>query len=538
MGALAKIAAMLPGRPSGPDGAGGRPQPSASRGGYFQGEMNPFMWSWRPALRDSRDDVRQSYSLAVARAIDAIHNSGWLAGAVDQLTVATVGTGLRLNCKPDTEALGWTPDTGAKWGRFVERRFEAWSNNPLECDMAGRSTRGQIEAKALKSFLATGETVTTLRFKRRSVSRTRTKLQQWQSFRLSQTTAGLNLFQGVWLNDDGMPVGYRFRPAMYPGLSPEVNVQEFDVPARDGAGRPVVVHTFDGEIGQVRGISPLTPVLKIVRQYDQQADATLQTSLLQTIFAATVQSEAPTDQILEALQSQEEQASQENKGAPIDPFFGARNAWYRGTKIDLGTFGRIAHLFPGDKLEFKRNEHPNGNYEAFAKFLLREIAACLGMTFEDFSGDYSGASYAAINNATSIKWPIVVYRRTNIVQPISQAAYEAWLEEEIAAGTVPFPGGLDGFLANRAAAVRSEWRGPPKPQADLLKQAKAVETLLGTGTVSRSAVCSDMGTSYADVAHELAEEMALRKELKLPEPGALPAPDDALSDKLVTEKDD
>ena len=102
---------------------------------------------------------------------------------------------------------------------------------------------------------------------------------------------------------------------------------------------------------------------------------------------------------------------------------------------------------------------------------------------------------------------------------------------------MPFPGGLDGFLANRPAAVRSEWRGPPKPQADLLKMSKAYETLLGTGTVSRSAVCADMGTSYTDVAHELAEEMALRRELGLPEPGALP-PDDALSDKLVTEKDD
>ena len=514
----------------------GRP---TARSGYMTGGPNSFFWSWRPALRDSRDEVRTAWVPAASRAIDAIHNSGWLAGAVDQVVASTVGPGLRLNARPDVTALGWTPEEGSKWARRVEKRFEAWANSPLECDAAGRDTLGKMTAKAFRSYLATGEAVATLPWIERAVSRTRTKVQQWQSHRLSQTTLGLNLFQGVWMDRNGMPVGYRFRPAMYPGLSPEISVVEIDVPARDRQGRPLVIHAYDGDIGHVRGISPLTPALKVMRQFDQLADATLTAALIQAIFAATVQSDAPTQEVLDALQSKEEQdgKAEAPPGGSFDDLFGARHSWYQNTKIDLGQFGKIAHMFPGDKLEFMRSEHPNGNYEAFAKFLLREVARCLGVTFEDFTGDYTGSSYASINNATSIVWRVVEYRRAHVLVPFVQPIYESWLEEDIDAGLTPFPGGLDGFLQHRAAACQADWRGPPKPQSDLLKTAKAYDTLLGTGTVSRSAVCADQGTSYVDVAHELADEIALRKELGLPEPDAQAA-DDPLADKLVTEPEE
>jgi hypothetical protein len=77
---------------------------------YMRGGQSPFFFNWNPALRDQRDEVRVSYVEAAARAIDAMHNSGWIAGAVDQSISSTIGTGLRLAARPDREALGWTAD--------------------------------------------------------------------------------------------------------------------------------------------------------------------------------------------------------------------------------------------------------------------------------------------------------------------------------------------------------------------------------------------------------------------------------------------
>src|SRR5204862_7920174 len=125
---------------------------------------------------------------------------------------------------------------------------------------------------------------------------------------------------------------------------------------------------------------------------------------------------------------------------------------YDNTKIDLGRHGKIAHLAPGDELKFNTSEHPNATYDAFAKFLLREVARCLGLTYEEFTGDYAGATYSSVRMATSGIWMITIYRRVNIVAPFLNPIFEAWLEEDIENGWTPFPGGVGGFIANRTAA--------------------------------------------------------------------------------------
>jgi hypothetical protein len=104
---------------------------------YMKGNASPFFFNWRPSLRDARDDVREAYMTAAARAIDAIHNSGWLTGAINQSIASTMGDGLRLASKPDAKALGWTQDE-ADVGRRRRTRFEAWANCPMECDAARR----------------------------------------------------------------------------------------------------------------------------------------------------------------------------------------------------------------------------------------------------------------------------------------------------------------------------------------------------------------------------------------------------------------
>ncbi|MBR7560535.1 hypothetical protein KC218_28710, partial [Mycobacterium tuberculosis] len=74
-------------------------------------------------------------------------------------------------------------------------------------------------------------------------------------------------------------------------------------------------------------------------------------------------------------------------------------------------------------------------------------------------------------------WPITLTRRIFVAVPLVQPVYEAWHEERIESGRQGFPGGIVAFRANRRAACRAYWRGPPKPQGDWLKMAKAYETL-------------------------------------------------------------
>jgi capsid protein len=152
----------------------------------------------------------------------------------------------------------------------------------------------------------------------------------------------------------------------------------------------------------------------------------------------------------------------------------------------------------------------------FAKMLLREVARCLGMTFETLSGDYTGATYSSIRMATSEIWPIILRRRA-VVASFTQTLFEAWLEEEIEQEHIPFDNGLLGFLANRPAAVLANWRGPAKPQADDLKTAKAHEVYKNMGIMSDERIADDLGYDIGDEYERRAREMKLRQKLGLPE---------------------
>lgn len=475
------------------------------------------LFGWRPALRSARDDVADGYSLAAARAIDTMHNSGWMAGAVDQAVVRTIGTGLRLAPRPDRVALGWDEKKAEEWSSIVERRYILRADNPHECDAAGKHTIGELTAQFLKIWFAYGEGVALLPSIKREGSLGRSRIQLVMPHRLTQERDDLNrLFQGVRMDPHGLPLGYRFTSD---GVVTEVA-------ARDRAGRPQVVHLFQGMPGQVRGISPMAPVLRVLRQYDQLADATLTAALLQTIFAATVESDAPTSDFLNALQDPGEQ------DPAVQTLLGYKGAWYQQSKVDLGVGGRIAHLFPGEKMKFNKNEHPNETYEAFSRFLLRETSRCIGLTFEEFTGDYNGVTYTGARLGTSANWPIILQRRALCARFV-QADYEAWLEEEIEAGFIPFDGGILGFMAQRQAACSADWRGPAKPQADDLKTAKAHEVYKRIGIMSDEMICDDLGVDWEDTYEQRAREMKRREELGLPDGDTLEV--DLVGDALVTQ---
>lgn len=491
-------------------------RPGKTSAAYMRGESSPFFFGWRPALREARDDVRAAWPQATARAVDMIQNSGWIAGAIEQAVANTIGTGLTLNLQPDADALGWSEDVAGKWARRVERRFEAWSRRPVECDVEGRRSFGKMQAAALRQWFATGEVVAELPFRVRPGGRWATKVRLVPSFRLSnETDLSRNLVQGVRMDGDGFPVAYRFRV-----LDAYSAIREVEVEARDNFGRPRIVHVFDGATGQVRGITPLAPALRVARQFDQLADATLTAALLQTVFAATIESGAATDVVLQGLQDLSEQGD----GGLFSGLLNAKGEWYEKTKIDLANFGKIAHLMPGESLKFHSAEHPSSNYRDFALFLLRELAKCLGLTFESTTGDYQGATYSSVRIATAEVFEITKLRREHVIAPFCQAAFEAWLEEAIDRGEIEFPGGIDAFVALKAEACRASWRGPARPQADDLKTAKAHEVWRNLGVITDEAICADLGFDVEDVYAQRAREKAMREEYGIePEPPPTPA---------------
>ncbi|MDR9395427.1 MAG: phage portal protein [Roseovarius sp.] len=499
------------GSPAPGERANDRPRPT---GKYMRGGRGVTFAGWTPALRESQDDIGEAWDDAAARVTDLLHNNGWLAGALEQCVANTVGTGLQLKALPENETFGMTAAEASDWAKTVERRFELWARTPQECDIQGLRSFGQMQRAAFRSWLVTGEILAELPWRKRPWTRYGTKVRLLPPQRLSRKTDSLTrLINGVYTDRDGMPVGYRAIRK-----DPFNHDVEHTVRARDGAGRPRVIHVFDGAPGTHRGISPLVPALQVARQFDQLADATLMAAIVQTLFAVTVTSDEPTEQVLSGLLTPQEQAQMLAQGiSPMEAYIEMVAGYYDGSTLDVGINGRLAHLFPGQEMNFHTSNHPSGDYAAFAMHLLRELARCLGLTYESATGDNVGATYSSLQAASTEIFAITKARRRTIMAPFCQPIYEAWLEEEIEAGQIAFPGGQAGFLANRTAACRAEWRGDPRPQADDLKKAKAHEVWKRLGVMSDAMICTDLGADVDDVYQQLAQEQALRTEYGLPE---------------------
>lgn len=489
-----------------------RPRVGAS---FMRGGRDVTFQTWRPPLREPQADIASAWDGAAARVIDAVHNSGWLAGAIEQCIANTVGTGLRLRSKPQADLLGMTADEARKWSREVEQRFQLWADNPQECDVTGLRTFGQMQATAFQGWIAFGEVLAEHPYVKRPWNEWGTKVRLISPHRLKRLTNWAErCYQGVYTDENGMPVAY----LMTRRDQWMVEVQYVSA-AFDAIGRPVVTHIFNGMAETYRGVSVLTPALQVARQFDQLSQATLASSMLQTLFAATVVGEAPTEEVLEGLLTPQERARMMQNGlTPIDAYFDMIGGFYENSTIDLGVNGRVAHMFPGQELKFHRPEGVSPDYVNFSKSLLREIARCLGMTYENASGDYQQATYASLNNASAEVHAVTKARRESVVVPFCQPIYEGWLEEAVMTGKLAFPGGYDGFLRNKAAACRAEWRGPPRPQGDDTKLASAHEIWRRMGVISDEMIANDLGVDIEDVYEQLAREKEMRTDLQLPEP--------------------
>lgn len=487
--------------------------------GYLRGDGVGTLPMRRATLRDHREDIRAAWPRVAALTIDVLQNNGRLAGAIDQVLADTVGAELVITPNPDFTGLrGWTKKRREEWIALVKKRYNRWANDPIECDLRGKQTIGQMTDAAVRWSIGYGEGTGLVAYltpdeRIRRGSESGTKICMIQPHRLVQETREFeNLYQGILHDADGLPIAYRFKERVK-GVEGASNY-----PARDSDGRRLIIHVMDGEPGDVRGVGKFAPALKTWLQHDQLRDATLAQQLIQTIFAATLKSENLDGDALEGLLT----ANDVNGVSDlIANMVGYQNAKFQAAQengVDFSTHGRINSLPVGDSLEFHTPGNTKDTFIPLANNQLREIARCIGVTPSSFTMDYGEATYSSTKMEYSSIWPVVIRRRKRIAKPVPQIAYENWLDEEIGEGRIPFFGGYEAFRANRKNISAIQAHGPPKPVADDLKAGKAQSERLYNSTSSLEIECAENGLDVEEVLARRSAELETINSLGLPNP--------------------
>lgn len=497
------------------------PQESAF-GGAFEGakQLNRQTASWHAPKTSPDQEINSSKDVLDARTRDLVRNDGYVAGALDTHKDSIVGGQYRLNSRPDWRTLGLTEEWAEEFQLIAERKFALYAESPLNWIDAARKNglTGLVRMALAQTFMG-GEALATSEWIESARRPYATAINMVDPDRLSNPYDGddtATLRRGCEIDKYGATLAYHIREG-HPNdhYFNRTNYQWKRVPAFKQWGRPMVIHIADIiRPGQTRGIAGITATLKEMRMTKTFKDITLQNAVVNATFAAAIESELPREMVFAQL-------GQEQAGGMgwLSQYMTALAA-YTGQADNLAIDGvRIPHLFPGTKLNLMPAGTPGGVGTGFEESLLRHISASLGLSYEQFSRDFSKTNYSSARASMLETWKYMQSKKKLVTDRFATLVYLLWLEEEMNRPDtdLPMPKGADHFYegTNREAYSRCDWIGASRGQIDELKETQAAVLRIASGLSTREKELARLGDDYRDILDQQLREQKLIAKMGL-----------------------
>jgi lambda family phage portal protein len=391
---------------------------------------------------------------------DLVRNNAYAEGAVSTIVDDVVGWGITADAAP-----GW-------WSR--------WAETPA-CDADGREDLYGLQTGVMRTVVESGECLIRRRWRRPEDGLPiPLQLQVMEPDFLDSAKDGITtprggrIIQGIEVDSIGRRVAYWLHRE-HPGA----NI--VGAGAISGASVPVpaseILHVYrPGRRGAVRGYPWFAPVMLRMRDYDDYVDAAL---MKQKIAACLAVLTTDTD----------------GTSTPLGVVDAASPA------IDMLQPGMIENLAAGR--DVKVVEPPSvSEHDAYSRTVLREIARGLGMTYEDFCGDYADLPFSAARMSNRRYWLRVEALRWKMLIPQFCGPVWGWAME--AAGVMGMP-----------APVATDWTAPPAPSVDPEKEGTAAVRLIRSSLSSWSEEIRKLGHKPETLLRQLARDHALLDALKI-----------------------
>jgi lambda family phage portal protein len=239
--------------------------------------------------------------------------------------------------------------------------------------------------------------------------------------------------------------------------------------------------------GQVRGVPSLTPVLVQLYELDQFSDAELVRKKLAAMFCAFQETPNPDQDIL-----------------------GAGSVGTATDGVELGSLepGTLQLLPPGHSIRFAEPADVGGSYRDFMSQQLRTIAAGVGITYEQLTGDYSQVTYSSAR-AAMIEFRRQMTRTQNqvVIHQFCRPIWNRWFEAAVMSGRIKLPSGMSVREGSKARWVTPGW-GQVDPQKTINAQVSAIKA----GIMSRDQAIAEQGIDPEELDAEIARGNERQKE--------------------------
>lgn len=501
---------------------------------------------WMPSMRSPDQVINSVKELADARGRDTVRNTGFAAGAVALHKDSIVGAQYRLNATPNWRVLSdFNPGFDEKWAEefqfAIESRFNLLGDS-MDCwlDASGMNTLTGMVRLAVGGFVITGEVVSVAEWIREAGRPLSTAIQMVSPDRLCNPDGIMDtrtLRRGVERNLRGKPLAYWFRRGdRYDYYPDDISYRWMRIPAAKPWGRKQVIHIIEqGFADQTRGVADMVAALKQMRMTKKFQEVTLQNAVVNATYAAAIESEMPPEMLAAAMGAGATGDTDAVMSA-FQTYMGALGA-YLGAANNIKVDGvMIPHLFPGTKLTLKSAGTPGGVGTTFEESLMRHAAATLGLSYEEFSRDFSKTNYSSARAAMTTSGRFMASRKRHVADRFASHIYALVLEEWMGMGAVPLPNGVerDVFYAPlmKEALTAAVWIGSGSGQVDELKETEAALLRIKGGLSTYEREIAKLGGDWREIFEQRAREEGIISERglvftgpgpKVPEPAAAPA---------------
>lgn len=505
-----------------PGSAGGA---LALAGGAYEGadRFSRDLARWLPSLSSADDEILPAKPLADARSRDMLRNDAYMQAGVNLHRDNIVGAMFMLNAKPEAAVLGFDEAWAEQFQEEVEAKFTLWAESEDNwLDATRRNTLTGLVRLAVGVYCTGGEVLASVEFSRQRGRDFKTMIQMVDPDRLvnpNYTADTPTRRGGIEFDRFGAPIGYHIKlthPSDFTNFL-ESNKWKF-VPARKPWGRMQMLHLFEQmRVDQSRGMADIVAGLKELKTTRKFQDVQLQNAVVNATFAASIESDIP-------AQAWDGLIPKENDDIPgvkyADRFLDAISE-YSTSSQNINIDGvRIAHLYPGTKLQLRPAGSGGALGTNFEKSLVRKLAAALNVSYEQLSRDYADSNYSSIRAGISETEKFMAGRKRTVADKFATHIYRLWLEEAINNDKIAsFPSSLapmlytDGVLNLMFDALsQRDWIGASRGQIDELKETQAAALRISKGLSTYEIELGKLGLDHRKIfAQRGREKTALEK---------------------------
>jgi lambda family phage portal protein len=459
--------------------------PGTARRSYA-GARGARLAGFRPSQGSLDSELHLALGPLRANSRELVRNASYAKRARTIVVNNVIGSGVGLQAQ--VTPLGRTR-MDARVNAAIEEAWTAWCAAG-QCHTGGRLHFHDLERLLLAEVFEAGEVFVRLHLRPFGDSRVPLALEVIEAERMADDNAlppGVPADRyrlGIELDGYGRPVAYYIRAGHPNELRGPVRSDQFERVPADQILHLAVLDRWP----QTRGVPWLHSAIRRLADMDGYTEAEIVAARASASYMGFIERPEDTMPDLESGSSRE---------IAMEP-------------------GTIETLLPGEKVTFHDPSRPNAALDPFMRYMLREVAAGVGVSYESLSRDYSQSNYSSSRLAllddrdtwrTLQQWYLRAFR-----QPL----HALWLRQAVLARAIGAIS-LEEFVVRpeKFAAVKFKPRG--WQWVDPTKEVQAYKEAIKAGLTTLTDVIAATagGDDIEDVLATRRRELDLAAELDL-----------------------